>query len=94
MRWSSDASMVQALNEFIRANWEAIRTELALHGEYASGGDAGSAIGEGFVNSGSAATPVSTFVASSLFKIRIKLIEGPPIDYFIVTGFPSPMGIQ
>ena len=87
-------SMVQALNEFIRANWEAIRTELALHGEYASGGDAGSAIGEGFVNSGSAATPVSTFVVSSLFKIRIKLIEGPPIDYFIVTGFPSPMGIQ
>jgi hypothetical protein len=93
MRWNSDANMVQALNDFIRANWDAIRTELALHGEYAGGGDAGTAVGEGFVNAGSGAAPAPTFVVSSLFKVRIKLIEGPPIDFFVNTGFPSPMGI-
>lgn len=47
IKWLSDTLMVRVLNEYIRTNWDQIRTDLALNGEHAGGGDAGSAIGEG-----------------------------------------------
>jgi hypothetical protein len=83
--------MVRTINEYISANWETIRTELALHGEHNGGGDAGGAIGEGFVRTSGA--PTSRFVVSSLFKVRLKLIDGPPVDFFVLSAFPAPMGL-
>jgi len=93
MRWKSDSVMVRVINDYIRANWQQVRTDLALYGEHNGGGDAGAAIGEGFVNTGTAAAPMSEFAVSSLFKVRIKLIEGPRVDFFVLTGFPAPMGL-
>lgn len=97
MRWQSDSAMVRTINDYIRANWERIRTDLALNGRHSGGGNAGGAIGDGFVNTnigGGAAAATPKYSVSSLFIIRILLIEGPPIDFVIVTSFPSPMGIR
>jgi hypothetical protein len=97
MRWQSDSAMVRTINDYIRANWERIRNDLALNGRHSGGGSAGGAIGDGFVNANigagaAAATP--KYAISSLFVIRIFLIEGPPIDLVVLTSFPSPMGIR
>jgi hypothetical protein len=86
MRWLSDSIMVRVINEYLRANWDQIRIDLALNGEHEDGGGAGSAIGEGFVNSGTLAAPQPTFSVSSLFTIRLRLLPGPPVDFFVVTG--------
>src|SRR5262249_5127297 len=34
MRWQSDSAMVRTINDYIRANWERIRTDLALNGRH------------------------------------------------------------
>jgi hypothetical protein len=93
-KWFSDSTMVRTINEYIRAHWEQIRYDLAVGGEHSGFGNAGSAIGEGFRNTGTLAAPAPLYLVSSLFRIRIRLLEGPPIDFFVVTSFPSPTGLQ
>lgn len=85
--------MVRVINEYIRANWEQIRADLALNGEHAGGGDAGNAIGEGFVDAANDGTPTPLLTVSSLFKIVIFVVEGPPVDFFVYTSYPCPKGV-
>jgi hypothetical protein len=85
--------MVRTINAYVRTHWLQIREDLALTGQHVGGGNAGAAIGEGFVNAGTAVAPQPVYSVTSLFNVRIRLIPGPPPDFFVVTGFPSPMGI-
>jgi hypothetical protein len=93
MRWISDSIMVRVINEYLRANWEQIKLDLALNGEHSGGMDAGNVVGEGFVRTGTAAAPDPVYVTSSLVRIVIQFVPGPPPDFFIVTAYPAPMGV-
>jgi hypothetical protein len=84
--------MSRTVNEYIRTHWEQIREDLALLGEHSGFGNAGSAIGEGFRNMGTLATPAPLYLVTSLFRITIRLRPGPPVDFFVLTSFPSPTG--
>lgn len=91
-KWFSDLAMVRSVNEYMRVHWDVIRQDLALFGEHSGFGNAGSAIGEGFRNMGTSATPVPLYLVTSLFRITIRLVPGPPVDFFVLTSFPSPTG--
>jgi hypothetical protein len=93
MKWFNDSIMSRVINEYLRTNWEKIKVDLALNGEHNGGVDAGSAVGEGFVNSGTAAAPRPVYTTSSLVRIAIQFVPGPPPDFFIITAFPAPMGV-
>jgi hypothetical protein len=93
MRWFNDSTMVRVINDYLRANWDQIKTDLALNGEHNGGVDGGSAVGEGFVNTGTAAAPNPVYSVTSLVRIAIRFVPGTPPDFYIITAFPAPMGI-
>jgi len=81
------------INDYLRANWDQIKTDLALNGKHDGGFNTGNAVGEGFVNSGTAAAPNPVYTVSSLVSIAINFLPGTPPDFYVITAFPAPMGI-
>ncbi|QTR04541.1 hypothetical protein J7S33_06645, partial [Saccharothrix algeriensis] len=90
-RWSDDSTMNRTVNDHIQANWETIRSDLALNGEYSVTFDAGHRTGEGFYNDGMyGAGPRSAHYAQTSYAtLRMRLIPGDPPSFFVVTAFPS-----
>lgn len=93
MKWLNDSTMVRVINDYLRANWDQIKTDLALNGEHNGGLDVGNAVGEGFVNTGTAVAPNPVFSVTSLVRIAIRFVPGTPPDFYIITAFPAPMGL-
>ncbi len=93
-RWLSHSKLHQVVNNYIRGNWEAIRSDLALNGRHSNSFDAGSAVGEGFVNGGSFGQGPRTavYARTSLVRITIVLDAGSPPSFHIITTFPNLMG--
>ena len=91
-RWSDPSTMNRTINEYVRRNWEAIRSDLALGRTHRGGFDAGHRIGEGYFNNGmyGAGPRQSQYAATSLAVIRIRLVPGAdPPQPFLVTAFPA-----
>lgn len=93
-RWFSDSMMNRTVNEYLRTNWETIRSDLALEGRHTNVFDTGGAVGEGFYNGGAYGTGARNAVYSqtSMVRITILLDPGPPAGFHIITTFPSIMG--
>ncbi|ALG10331.1 hypothetical protein [Kibdelosporangium phytohabitans] len=90
-RWSDGSTMNRTVNDYIQANWDTIRSDLALNGEHSATFDAGHRTGEGFYNEGMyGAGPRSAhYGQTSYATVRLRLIPGNPPSYFVVTAFPS-----
>lgn len=91
-RWTDPSTMHRAVNEYVRRNWEAIRSDLALRGRHGGGFDAGHRVGEGYYNPGmhGSGPRDSQYTATSLVMVRIRLVPGSdPPQPFIVTAFPA-----
>jgi hypothetical protein len=90
-RWSDTSTMNRTVNDYIRANWENIRSDLALNGEHSATFDAGHRTGEGFYNEGMHGSgPRSAhYGQTSYATVRLRLIPGNPPSFMVVTAFPS-----
>ncbi|MEV6494784.1 hypothetical protein AB0M20_40100 [Actinoplanes sp. NPDC051633] len=91
-RWTDPSTMNRAVNDYVRRNWEAIRSDLALNGRHRGSFDAGHQVGEGYYNNGmyGAGPQASRYATTSFAQVRIQLVPGsnPPVP-FVVTAFPS-----
>lgn len=93
-KWASDAVMNEAINDYLRANWEAIKMDLALEGRHAKAFDSGKLAGEGFVNeSYGTSNPVKPrYARTSLVRLILVLRPGAPPSFFVYTAFPNYLG--
>jgi hypothetical protein len=93
-RWTSDAVMNQVVNDYIRNNWERIRLDVAVNGKHANAFDAGTLVGEGFVNAGmgGAGPRQAAYAQTSLVRIIVNVDPGPPAGIFVYTTFPNYLG--
>jgi hypothetical protein len=90
-RWSDASTMNRTVNDYIAANWDTIRSDLALNGRHNSTFDAGHRTGEGFYNEGMYGSgPRSAhYGQTSYATVRLELIPGNPPTFFVVTAFPA-----
>lgn len=95
-RWSDESTMNRTVNNYIQANWEQIRSDLALDsdGVHRAVFDAGHVVGEGFYNSGQMGTGPrqAVYGKTSYVSVTIELVRGTPPSFFVVTAFPSGRG--
>ena len=88
--------MNRAVNEYLRANWEQVRTDLALNGRHDANFNSPNAVGEGFFNPNQALPGplprLANFMQTSFARVAVRLIPGPVADFFVVTTFPNALG--
>ena len=92
LRWTDPTTMNREINNYVRRNWEEIRTNLAFDGSHTGAFDAGHRVGDGFFNNGmyGARPRQAQYTAASLVRISIDLVPGSdPPQAFIVTAFPA-----
>jgi hypothetical protein len=95
LKWLDKANLNRVVNEYLRVNWEQIRSDLALNKPlqgHINTQNTTSAIGEGFKNSGTASVPKSSYVKTSLWTIVIRLVPGDSSRIKVITGFPNGRG--
>lgn len=96
-RWIDEATMNRTVNDYIRSNWNQIRSELVLsqNGQYDVTFDAGHLVGEGYYN-GNQTVPGAPRQAvphrTSFVTMTIELIPGNPPSFFIGRAFPAGRG--
>jgi hypothetical protein len=90
-KWSDASTMNRTVNDYVAANWDTIRSDLALNGEHSATFDAGHRTGEGFYNEGMHGTGPrdAHYTQTSYATVRLRLIPGDPPTFFVVTAFPS-----
>jgi hypothetical protein len=92
MRWTDHTTMNREVNNYVRENWEEIRTNLAVDGVHNGAFNAGHRVGEGFYNDGmhGAGPRNAHYTAASLVRVAIDIVDGSdPPQPFIVTAFPA-----
>ena len=91
-QWIDEPTMTKTVRDYVRENWETIRSDLALAAEHESSFDVGHLVGRGYYNSGMTGIGprAAQYGETSLVRIRIKLVPGshPPVPY-VVTAFPA-----
>jgi hypothetical protein len=94
-RWLNEPVMNRVINEYIRGNWDAIRSDLALDGVHEATFDQGNAVGEGFYNSnqGGMGPRNPVYHVTSNVTITIRMVPGsnPPAIY-VVRAYPAGRG--
>jgi hypothetical protein len=93
-RWADESTMSRTINSYIRTNWENIRSQLSLTGEFEETFNAGNAIGDGFFNEGmfGSGPRNAVFQRTSYVTLRLRMVPGStPPTFFVVTAFPSGM---
>lgn len=91
-RWDDPLTMTREVNDYVRRNWESIRSDLALGGRHKGQFDAGHRIGEGFLNGGMYGTGPrqAHYMVTSLVRITINLVpNSDPAKAFVVSAFPA-----
>ena len=91
-RWADPSTMNRTINDYVRENWDSIRSDLALRGRHAGGFDAGHRVGEGYYNTGmfGAGPRESRYATTSLVVIRVRLAPGSdPPQPFVLTAYPA-----
>ncbi|WP_199513871.1 hypothetical protein [Nucisporomicrobium flavum] len=92
LRWTDHTTMNREINNYVRENWEEIRTNLAVEGVHNGAFNAGHRVGEGFYNSGmyGVGPRESQYTAASVVRVSIDIVPGSdPPQPFIVTAFPA-----
>jgi hypothetical protein len=90
-RWTDPSTMNRTVREYVRENWKAIRSDLAMFESHEGRFDVGHRVGEGYYNSGmyGAGPRAARYAQTSYVTIRVKLLPGSdPPEPFIVTAFP------
>ncbi|MFC4128649.1 putative T7SS-secreted protein [Nocardia rhizosphaerae] len=90
-RWRDEETMNRTVNEYLRANWETVRSDLALDGRHRATFDAERTTGDGFFNEGMHGVgPRSAHYDHARFAaVRFELMPGDPPSIMVVTAFPS-----
>jgi hypothetical protein len=93
-RWRDDTVMNRAINDYLRAHWEQIRTDLALNGGHDATFNAGAPVGEGYYNArmfqpGAGANPQATYIATRWVTIVIRIVPGNPPGFYVHTAYPT-----
>ncbi|WP_249997456.1 hypothetical protein [Actinoplanes sp. M2I2] len=91
-RWDSPAVMTREINRYVRQNWEAIRSDLALGGRHEDYFTSDNRVGEGFLNGGMYGTGPrqAHYMVTKLMLIRIELVpNSDPAKAFVVSAFPA-----
>jgi hypothetical protein len=95
-RWFSEETINITINRYLRANWEAIRSDLALDGEHSNvfTPEQGGLVGEGYFNRnyGTPNPPASGQFHGSLVSIALRFVPGNPPTLAIITTFPNLRG--
>ncbi|MBM2621822.1 hypothetical protein JIG36_40590 [Actinoplanes sp. LDG1-06] len=92
LRWTDHTTMNREVNNYVRENWEQIRSNLALQGSHSGAFNAGHRVGEGFFNNGmfGAGPREAQYTAASMVRVSINLVPGSdPPQPFVVTAFPA-----
>jgi hypothetical protein len=92
LRWTDHTTMNREVNNYVRENWDEIRTNLAVEGVHNGAFNAGHRVGEGFYNEGmyGVGPRQSRYTAASLVRISIDIVPGSdPPQPFVVTAFPA-----
>jgi hypothetical protein len=91
-RWTDPSTMNRTINDYVRENWEDIRSNLATDGVHRVKFDAHHRVGEGYFNVGmhGAGPRQSRYSTTSFVSLTFRLVPGSdPPQPFIVTAFPS-----
>ncbi|WP_203836745.1 hypothetical protein [Winogradskya humida] len=91
-KWDNHTVMNREINEHVRANWDTIRSNLAMDGWYKATFDAGHRVGEGYYNNGAygVGPRQAQYAATSYVRLVIRVVPGSdPVEPFILTAFPS-----
>jgi hypothetical protein len=94
-KWIDEPTMNRVVNNYLRNNWEAIRSDLALNGRHEATFDSGNLAGEGFSNSsfGTPNPPNAVYSRTSVVTITLELILGrTPAAFRILRAFPNGRG--
>ncbi|MGW0434450.1 WXG100-like domain-containing protein [Micromonospora sp. NPDC003197] len=91
-RWPDAISMNRAIKEYVEANWQTIREDLALEGRHTGVGPSG-VNGEGYYNANShgvGGSPLARRYVPTNIRVAMRLVPGSdPARAFIVTAFPE-----
>jgi hypothetical protein len=91
-KWTDVSTMNRTINEYVRQNWEAIRSDLAIDGFHSGSFDAGHLVGQGYYNRAmyTSGQRQAQFGETSFVQARIQVVPGSnPPEPFILTAFPS-----
>ncbi|MFI5938534.1 hypothetical protein [Actinoplanes sp. NPDC051494] len=91
-KWDDPVTMNREINNYLRHNWESIRSDLAIGGAHVSSFDAGHRVGEGYYNTtmGQPGEPAAHRAATSFVKLVIKIVPGSdPPEPYVITAYPS-----
>ncbi len=91
-RWTDPSTMNRTARDYVRENWETIRSDLAMSETHEGRFDAGHRVGEGYYNNGmyGAGPRAARYAETSFVTIRIRLVPGSdPPEPFIVSVFPA-----
>ena len=94
-RWIDEPTMNQVVNDYLRKNWEAVRSDLALNGRHEATFDHGNLTGEGFHNSNYSqpGPPNPIYSRTSIVTITLDLVPGSsPPTFRIIRAFPNGRG--
>jgi len=91
-KWDNPTVMNREINNYIRDNWEAIRSDLAVDGKHNASFDTHHRVGEGYYNNGmyGVGPRQAQYATTGYVKIRIRVVPGSdPAEPFILTAFPT-----
>ena len=93
-KWRNVTVLNDTINTYLKANWEMIRSELAMEGTFEGTFDAGNAVGEGFFNEGQMGMGPQDAIyhQTSQVTLTLQLIPGNPPSFFVVRAFPAGRG--
>jgi hypothetical protein len=89
-KWFDDPTLNNAVNDYIQANWELIRNDLALDGAHNNFVRTGNAVGEGYINENmnGAGPRLARYMVTSNFRITI-LPKATAPYFYVITTFPA-----
>ncbi len=93
-KWNDHTTMNQTVNDYLRDNWEQVRSDLALKHLHSATFRTKSAVGEGYYNGGQhgLGPRKAVYGQTSLVTITIVDVPSDPSAIKVVTAFPNGKG--
>ncbi|WP_405134901.1 hypothetical protein [Nocardia sp. NBC_01388] len=90
-RWADTSTMSRTINDYLQANWETVRSDLALDEFHKATFDTGHLTGEGFYNEGmNGLGPKSARSSRTSFAtVVLNLVPGRPPSFVVISAYPA-----